>query len=344
MKENLRFYDNLAEWEKRKSMILVSILKKVGICARKRSEPIECVQTKITQMDGYIVKNVYWQTLKRYYVAGNIFLPAEVVSLIPVVLLPHGHFKHDRFNEDNSKLAVTLAKLGCMVVTYDMVGKGEDSETPHEDKYNNAIQLHNSIRILDYICSLDYTDKERIAVTGASGGGTQAMMLGAVDSRIKVSIPVCMLSASFNGGCLCENGMGYFEGEGYTTTTAEIGAMFAPKDMLVISIGSDWTKNTPKVEFPYLQKVYDFYGARDKVKNIHFEQEEHNYGSRKRAAAVEYLCALFKLDISKYDETKISIPHIEDLKSYTSEHSRPNDALTQPKEIYAQMLEYYSTQ
>ena len=126
MKDISTDYDSFNEWEQRKSMLLNSILKRIGINPQKRSEPIECIQTKTTQMDGYTVQNVYWQTLKNYYVAGNIFLPTER-SPLPAVMLPHGHFKHDRFNEDSSKLATTLAKLGCMVVTYDMVEIGRAS-------------------------------------------------------------------------------------------------------------------------------------------------------------------------------------------------------------------------
>ena len=335
-------YTNLEEWEKRKSMLRSSILNKVGIKPETPAQPVNCVETARMEMGSYTIKNVYWQVLEDYYVAGNIYLPVNHTKPIPAVMLPHGHFKNDRFNDDSSRLAVSLAKIGCMVATYDMVGKGDDTGTPHEDKFNNAIQLHDSIRILDYICGLEYIDKGRIAVTGASGGGTQAMMLAGLDNRISVSVPVCMLSASFNGGCKCENGFNYFKGKGYKTTTAEIAAMFAPKDMLVVSIGNDWTKNTPQVEYPFLQGIYGLYGAELKVKNAHFPNEEHNYGQNKRTAAIVFLAELFNLDATLYDETKNIVPQAEALRSYNDKFPKPANALTNPKKIYAQMLEYYN--
>lgn len=343
MKDAIFYCGNLREWEQRKALLRSSILGKVGIIPNKDAKPVICTETRIMDMSSYEINNVYWKTLDNYYTAGNIYLPKNLANPIPAIMLPHGHFENDRFNLDSCQLAASLAELGCMVVTYDMVGKGDDIGTPHDNKYNNAIQLHNSIRILDYIYALDYIDRERIAITGASGGGTQTMMLSALDSRIKVSIPVCMLSASFNGGCKCESGMEYFEGKGYKTTTAEIAAMFAPKNMLVISIGTDWTKNTPKVEYPYLQKVYALYNAKDKVKNVHFETEEHNYGASKRAAAIEFLADLFRMDINKYLETESTIPPMESLRSYNENYPKPADALTIPKDIYQQMLEYYGT-
>jgi uncharacterized protein len=342
LKDDYTSYHNLRKWEERKLLLLSSISQKTGIDFKKPARPIDCIETKTFDTGDCTVKNVFWKTLDNYYVAGNIYLPKNTDNPIPAVMLPHGHFEHDRFNNDSTVFAVSLAKLGCMVVTYDMVGRGEDKETPHEDKYNNAIQLHNSIRILDFIYSLDYIDKKRIAITGASGGGTQTMMLGAVDSRVKVSIPVCMTSAHFNGGCKCESGMEYFEGKNYKTNTAEIAAMFAPKGMLVISIGTDWTKNTPKVEFPYLQKVYGFYDAAGKVQNAHFAKEEHNYGPSKRKACVAFLAEVFGLYFSLYNENEGELPDKEALKSYTPDSLRPLDALMEPEKIYNNLLGYYA--
>ena len=341
MKTELKSCSNLQDWEQRKLTIRTFIAKKTGIDFSKQAEVINCLETNVADMGSYLVKNVYWQTLNNYYVAGNIYLPKVIDGKIPAVMMPHGHFVNDRFYDDNNQLAPSLAKLGCMAVTYDMVGKGEDKETPHDNKYNNGILLHNSIRILDFIYTLNYVDKNRIAVTGASGGGSQTMLLSAMDNRITAAIPVCMLSAHFHGGCLCEMGLNYFKGKGFETTTAEIAAMFAPKDMLVVSIGTDWTKNTPNIEFPYLQEVYGLYRAKDKVKNAHFAKEEHDYGPSKRTAAIEFLSDLFKLDISKYNEAENIIPSIESLRSYTEKYPKPADAFTNPKEIFAQMLAYY---
>lgn len=334
---------SLKEWEERKRLVRSVIALKTGVNPCMPRGPAECVETKVFSSDDCTVKNVYWRTLDDYYVAGNIYLPEGVSAPLPAVMLPHGHFEFDRFNTDSTILAVSLAKLGCVAVTYDMVGKGEDKGTPHDNKYSNAVQLHNSIRILDYICSLGITDKKRIAVTGASGGGSQTMMLAGIDSRIAAAVPVCMLSAHFNGGCQCERGMNYFAHKRFKTNNAEITAMFAPKDLLVVSIGTDWTKNTPEVEFPYLQSVYRLYDAGEKVKNAHFAREEHDYGPSKRLAAARFLAEVFGLDFGKYNDNEGFIPSAEDLRSYGNSHPKPEGALTDPKAIYEQMLVYYSS-
>ena len=68
-----------------------------------------------------------------------------------------------------------------------------------------GLQTWNAVRSLDFLLSLPEVDPERIAITGASGGGTQTMLLAAIDPRVKLSFPAVMVSTAMQGGCTCEN-------------------------------------------------------------------------------------------------------------------------------------------
>ena len=139
----------------------------------------------------------------------------------------------------------TLARMGAVVFSYSMVGYNDSTQVPHHTPHAFTLQLWNSIRAVDFVSSLERVDAKRIAVTGASGGGTQTFMLAAVDPRMAVSCPVVMVSSDFYGGCVCESGLPVHRGAGYATNNAEIAALASPRPLLVISDGKDWTKDVP---------------------------------------------------------------------------------------------------
>jgi cephalosporin-C deacetylase-like acetyl esterase len=56
--------------------------------------------------------------------------------------------------------------------------------------------LWDSIRVLDFLESFPEVDRNKIGMTGASGGGTQTFLAFAVDERVKFAAPVNMISPS----------------------------------------------------------------------------------------------------------------------------------------------------
>lgn len=318
--EFARTYSDRAGWEKRAQSIREGILRGAGLDPLPERTPLKPTLREERKQNGYSVTNVAFESTPGFRVTGNLYRPwpRKAGERFPAVLLAHGHARDPvsggRFADSKQKLGGMLGRAGAVVFAFDMVGYGEATQAAHKTDTTLRLQLWNSIRAVDFLESRPEVDPARIGVTGESGGGTQTFLLTAVDPRVAVSVPVVMVSAHFFGGCECESGMPIHRSPTHETNNAEIAALAAPRPLLVISDGADWTKNVPEVEFPYIRNVFRLYGAEGKVENLHLAKEGHDYGPSKRAGAYAFLGRHLGLDLGRirnaageFDESKVKL-------------------------------------
>jgi len=289
------------DWNKRARAVRRQILRGSGIKPLRKhlTMPPLAQRGAVHEMNGCRVTNMAIEQHPGSWITGNLYEPLDMNGLFAGILCPHGHWSnpsdYGRFREDMQKRCAVLCRMGAVVFAYDMVGYGDNRQADHHDPKALQIQLLNSMRVVDWLLGLKEIDPARIGVTGASGGGTQTFLLTAVDDRVAVSVPVVQVSAHFFGGCVCESGMPIHQAKGFQSNNVEIAALAAPRPMLLISDGSDWTRNTPDVEYPFIRYIYGLYGKEDLVKNAHFADESHDYGFNKRQAAYRFLARHLKL-------------------------------------------------
>jgi uncharacterized protein len=351
-------YSERVGWEVRKAELRKEILIGAGLSPLPVKTPLNPVIKSRREYNGYSVENVYFESIPGYFVCGNLYRPLDQTKKHPAVLCPHGHFQGDtlgdwgRFRPDQQKRCATFARMGAVVFSYGMYSWGGEPvwqldttvviEKPvkevvrinHESPLSIMMQTWNSIRALDFLESLPDVDMKEVAITGASGGGTQSFLLAAVDDRIAVSIPVVMVSAHYKDLCVCEQVRPDPEVKDQILNMAEFAAMMAPKPMLLISDGADWTKNTPLVEYPFIKRTYSFYKAEDNVENVHFPEGRHDYGFEKRVPVYIFLAKHMGLDIARItgptgtiDESGSIVEDPEMLLSFSSRNHFPGNAL-----------------
>lgn len=297
-------YKTKEAWLKRAGVIKQGILEGADLIPFPEKTPLKPIYTDERKYAGYSVKNVAIESLPGVFLTGSLYLPEKRDKKMAGILSAHGHWAkpddYGRYRADAQNRCASFARMGAVVFSYDMVGYGEMKDLGWEHKHPLAFkqQLWNSIRALDFLLSLDNIDPDRIAMTGASGGGTQTFMLTAIDERIKVSVPVVMVSSYFFGGCVCESGMPVHKSDHHQTNNVEIAALAAPRPMLLVSDGDDWTKHTPEVEFPHILYIYNLMGAKNNVEYVHLPNDKHGYELSKRKAVYPFLAKHLKLNLA----------------------------------------------
>ncbi|MGJ7032241.1 alpha/beta hydrolase family protein [Niabella hirudinis] len=303
-------YKNVGEWELRKKELKQCILEKLQLAKLPTwpiSKPIITPQRKYS---GYTIANIALEILPGVWINGSLYKPEKYKGKIPVILNPDGHWPQQRYRADCQLRCAALAKMGAMAFSYDLFAWGESllqfNTEDHRRSLAMTIQALGSIRILDYLLALKDADASRVGITGGSGGGSHTVLMTAIDDRIKVSAPVVSLSSYFYGGCPCESGMDIHSCGG-GTDNVEIAAMAAPRPQLVVSDGGDWTDKMPEHDFPYLQKMYSWYGKKADVQNVHLPTEKHDFGINKRTAVYRFMAQYLGLNIKAIEDKQGAI-------------------------------------
>jgi dienelactone hydrolase len=331
-------YTDKDAWLARARFLREQVLVSAGLWPMPEKGPLNARVFGRIEHGDYSVEKVYFESHPGFYVTGNLYRPMGKTGPFPGVLSPHGHWAYGRLENgaDGSIPArgISLARQGYVVFSYDMVGYNDSRQVEHRllDPHlaqwgigSLGLHLWNSIRSVDFLESLPDVDKSRLACTGASGGGTQTFLLTAVDDRIKVSAPVNMISHYMQGGDVCENAPNLR----LDTSNVEIGALMAPRPMLMVSAAGDWTRDTPRIEFPAVESVYALLGAKDKVATVQLIAD-HNYNRDSREAVYDFFArwVLGRPDASRIAEPEYAPELPSDLLVFFG-REQPKEAKTQ---------------
>jgi hypothetical protein len=275
----------------------------------------------------FVTGNLYKPRLVAGKAPGVLFahghrLDARVALTPPDTVRKEIASGAERFERGGASLyqsmCVQLVRMGCVVWHWDMLGDSDSQQLSRglvhgfaaqrpdmnaADRFGlfsaraearlitaMGLQTWNSIRSLDFLLSLPEVDPDRVAMTGSSGGGTQTLLLAAVDDRLALSFPVVMVSTAMQGGCTCENASFLRIGTG----NVEFAALFAPKPQ-GMNTADDWTKELATKGFPDLERAYGLYGAADRVTLLRGEHFPHNYNAVSRSAFHTFLNRHFRL-------------------------------------------------
>jgi dienelactone hydrolase len=250
------------------------------------------------EREGYRLEKVIYESQPNFHISANLYIPTAGSAPYPGVLFQMGHSSNGKAHDVYQKCCQGLARLNYVVLAFDPMGQGERTYYPGpvasrtrlpggaDDEHtipgkqmmlvgdsSTRLQTWDAIRSLDYLASLPMVDPQRLASTGQSGGGTNTMLLAAVDGRLAAAAAACpntenIAIANFNPPGSTDDAEQNFPG------AAPLGFdrwdllyPLAPKPLLVLPSARDFFGtyspnyiSSGSEEFAKLKKIYEVMG------------------------------------------------------------------------------------
>jgi len=331
------------EIEARRRLIRETILREIGGLPER--SPLNPKVTGVLKRSAYRIEKVIFESQPAFFVTANLYVPETGRGPYPGILLPLGHEPGGKSNPDWQHLAVTFARNGFVVLTWDPMGQGEriqlydpdwggskvgQSTTEHTVAGAQCLLLGHSfarhrindgLRALDYLVSRPEVDSARIGCTGNSGGGTMTAYLSALDDRIKVAAPSCYITSWKSlletiGPQDAEQNLPPFLYDGMDQ--ADFVIAFAPKPYLIASAIQDFFPiGGARRTFSEVKRLYGVMGADDKLSMVEAD-DEHGFTLPRRLAAYRWMNRWLKGVDQAINEPQIEVESEADLRCTAS--------------------------
>ena len=250
-KSELATLKDPAEWKARQVQIREQFKKYFGEFPERT--PLEARIVGKLDRKGYTIEKVIYESQPNYYVTANLYIPKDRKFPLPGVIFTCGHHVEAKAFDEYQMTCSGLALKGYVVLIFDPTGQGERIEyfNPQTKKSVmvrasgtgihhqigrpaflvdwtlSGLRTWDAIRSVDYLVSRPEVDKDKLAAVGQSGGGQMALLITAVDERIKVC------AASHPGGSMEDT---YLPGR--TLINKDILSLIPPRPLRII-VGKD---------------------------------------------------------------------------------------------------------
>jgi len=325
-----RSYWERTEAERRR--LLISMLGLTDHLDKTR-EPAKPVITGVHNRGQYDIERLYFQSLPGLYVTGNLYVPKGLAGPAPGVLYLCGHSLDQKHHYQAH--ARKFAQLGFVTLILETIERGEvrgHHHGPYHYGWFNwyswgytpaGVEVWNAMNAIDLLQSRSEVNPERIGVTGISGGGAISWFTAAVDKRVKISAPVCGTATIESHVCKHtteEHCDCMFWVNNYMWDLTDVGALVAPRPLLICSAQRDWMFDIGSVRLTYskLKKLYEALGSPGNVLLIE-TPGGHSYHESSRMM-------IFKWFLKHLKDTDASPEEIGDIDEGPSAQE-PSDAI-----------------
>jgi len=284
----LRDIKTLDDWENKRLIYRKQLFEMLGLEPLPKKTDLKPVITGKVEHDEFTVENIHYQSMPGLYVTANLFIPKGLEKPAPAILYVcgHGPTKKNNISYGNKvsyqRHAAWFARHGYVCLIIDTLQMGEIEGIHHgtyrydmwwwnSRGYTSAgAEAWNCIRSLDYLQSRKEVDKDRIGVTGRSGGGAYSWWIAALDERIKAAVPVAGITDLQNhvvDGCVEGHCDCMYIVNTYRWNYPLVAALVAPRPLLISNSDKDTIFPLDGVVRVHekVREIYRLYDADDKL-------------------------------------------------------------------------------
>ncbi len=149
---------------------------------------------------GYRIRKLTYRALPGLVIPALLYEPDHLPEKAPGVLNLNGHVGPPGKAVDYKQVrCVNLARRGMVALNPEWLYFGELQGPGYQHNNASYLDLCGAAgiavfylvmrRALDVMLAHEHVDPERVAVTGLSGGGWQTIILGALDTRVRLAVP-----------------------------------------------------------------------------------------------------------------------------------------------------------
>jgi dienelactone hydrolase len=194
-------------WEKVRPRRLEEMRDMLGLLPWPERTPLNVRITGKIDQDGYTIEKIAFESMPKFYVTGNLYIPKNRQGPVPGVIYVCGHSPSPSgAKAQYQRHGISFAKNGYVAFILDPIQIAEIF-SPHHGVYSEemydwysrgytpaGVETWNAMRAIDYLETRPEVDKNRIGMTGRSGGAAMSWFTAVVDPRVKVVSPIMGIS------------------------------------------------------------------------------------------------------------------------------------------------------
>lgn len=289
---------------------------------------------------GYRMRKLRYEIVPGFQSTAILYEPENMQGKIPAILNVNGHVGAvGKAVEYKQKRCITFAKNGILALNLEWLGMGELSQKENQHWFGAHMDLVGTHELglfilamrrgLDYLYEHPNVDRNRLGMTGLSGGGWQTVFLSALDERVTAAAPVAGFSSIRprmevrllgDLGDVEQSPTDAFKDADYP----HLVAMRAPKPTLIIhNAEDDCCFRGPLVKplnYDATKPIFKLFGQEDAIAwHENTDPSTHNYQLDNRTRAYDFFSKIFKLprfeeeastgsEIKSYDELVVGLP------------------------------------